>query len=153
MPAPPDPPNPPKPPEPTDGPRRAVVEAFARALDRSDFAAARELLAPDCSYDRGPETLAGPDPVLQSYAGSAAWAERHFDEVRYESEIVGQAGDRFTIRYTDYLLKAPGRWHRHRCEQDVWVDDRGLVVRIVHRELEREAERLEMFLNAIEAPE
>ena len=143
----------PDPREPQDGTLRAVVEAFARALDRSDFAAARALLAPDCTYDRGSETLAGPDAVLGSYAGSAAWAVRRFDEVRYESEIVAEAGDRFTVRYTDYLLEVPGRWHRHRCEQDVWVNERALVVRIVHRELEREAERLEAFLRAIEAPE
>ena len=143
----------PEPPEPQDETHRAVVEAFARAMDRSDFAAARALLAPDCSYDREPETLTGPDAVLGSYAGSAAWAERRFDEVRHESEIVGKAGDRFTVRHTDYLLEVPGRWHRHRYEQDVWVDDRALVVRIVHRELEREAERLEAFLRAIEASE
>ena len=143
-------------PDPTDaqaGTHRAVVEAFARALDRSDFATARELLAPDCTYDRGSGMLTGPDAVLESYAGSAAWAERRFDEVRYESEIVGVAGDRFTVCYTDYLLKVPGRWHRHRCEQDVWVNERALVARIVHRDLEREAERLEAFLHAIEAPQ
>jgi hypothetical protein len=127
---------------------RPIVEAFARALDACDFAAARVMMAPDCAYELRGETLVGPDVVLDSYARSAAWAQRHLDEVRYESEVVRESGSGCTVLYTDYLLKTPGRWHRHRCEQDVFVDARGRIARIVHRDLEHEAERLEAFLSA-----
>lgn len=128
---------------------RAVAEAFSRALDRSNFSAARALLAADCAYDLGTEVLVGPDAVLESYARSARWAERHLDEVRYESSVLRVDGDRATILYTDYLLKAPAQWHRHRCEQDVVVNADGRIVRIVHRELEREADNLTAYLLAV----
>ena len=125
---------------------RAVAEAFSRALDRSDYAAVRALLAPDCAHDSEGVIRSGPDAVLESYAARSRWAERQFDEVRYESEVVGESGRRVTVRSTNYLLKVPGRWHRHRSEQDIDVDDDGRVARIVHRVIDQEEQRLAEFL-------
>lgn len=127
---------------------RAVVTAFARALDHNDFEAARTLLSSSCVYEVGGETLIGPDAVLASYAESARWVERNLDEVRYESEIVRETSAGCTVLYTDYLMKVPAQWHVHRCEQDVFVDAEGRVTRIVHRDLEGEKERLASFFEA-----
>jgi len=126
----------------------AVVHAFAAALDRNDFAGARAFLAPDVRYDDGRETWTGADAVLAAYARSAEWTQRRFDEVRYESAVAADPEGGFVVGYTDYLLKVPGRWHRHRCEQRVWLDDSRRIVRILHRELPGEAESLRAFLEA-----
>lgn len=127
----------------------ATIQSFAAALDRSDFAGARVLLATDVTYDDGRDTWSGPEAVVAAYARSAEWVERRFDDARHESTVSIAVDGGFVVGSTDYLLKVPGRWHRHRCEQRLWLDDAGRVVRIVHRELPGEAESLRAYLEAV----
>jgi len=124
---------------------RRVVDRLAHLLDADDFTAARALLAHDCVYERGCDTLRGPGEILASYAGASAWARRTFEEVRYESEVETVSGATACVTFTDYLLKAGHRWHRYRCQQafTLGADDR--IVRIVHRETPGEREALEAF--------
>lgn len=125
---------------------RQVVERLAQALDADDFPAARALLADDCVYETGSETHHGLDEILASYAAASAWAHRVFDEVRYESAVEPVAGATATVSFTDYLLKAGGRWHRHRCRQEFTLGADGRIARIVHREIPGEREALEAYL-------
>jgi hypothetical protein len=125
---------------------RQVVERLARALDADDFAAARALLADDCVYQTGSETHHGPDQILASYAAASARAHRDFDEVRYESSVEPVMGATATVTFTDYLLKAGGRWHRHRCRQEFTLGAGGRIARIVHRDFPGEREALEAYL-------
>ena len=122
-----------------------VANGLARALDRNDFMTARQWLAVDCLYEVRGETVAGVDAILASYADSAEWATRQFDEVRYESEVGTPAGATVAVLYTDYLLKAGGRWHRHRCRQHLTVGADERVARIVHEDLEGQPEALEAY--------
>jgi hypothetical protein len=131
---------------------RLAAEAFAEALDRSDFAAARGRMAPDCTRERGGRAVRGADDVLESYAAAARWADRHFDEVRRETSIVAAEEGRFTLRRTEYLLKVPARWHRHRRDEEIALDEQGKIVRIVDHEVEGEPARLEAFLREIAVP-
>ncbi len=124
----------------------ATATAFATALDRDDFTAAGGLVADACVYDTGRETLNGRAAILASYADATAWAHAKFDDVRYESEIESVSGTTATVRFTDYLVKAGGQFHRHRCRQDVTVGPAGTIVRIAHREIAGEREKLEAFL-------
>jgi len=64
-----------------------LATTWSRALDAEDYAAARPLIAGDCAYDTPRGRIVGPDAILASYADSAAWVARAFDEVRYESEV------------------------------------------------------------------
>lgn len=123
-----------------------VVERLARALDADDLPCARALLADDCVYEMGTETRRGPDEILASYAAASAWARRVFDEVRYESAVGSVVGATATVTYTDYLLKAGGRWHCHRCRQELTVGAGGRIVRIVHREIPGELAALGAYL-------
>src|SRR5262245_40037554 len=123
----------------------ATAAALARALDAEDFDTARPLLAADCVYETGAATLHGPDPILASYAQASTWARRTFDEVRYASDVDPADGDTVTVTYTDYLLKAGGRWHRYRCQQVLTVGPEARITRIVHRELPGEREALEAY--------
>lgn len=125
---------------------RQVVERLARALDADDLATARAFLADDCVYETGNETRRGPDEILASYAAASAWAHRVFDEVRYESTVGPVAGATATVTYTDYLFKAGGRWHRHRCRQELTVGGGGRIARIVQREIPGEREALAAYL-------
>ena len=122
-----------------------VANSLARALDRNDFMTAAGWIAPDCLYEVRGETVVGATAILASYADSANWAMRKFDEVRYESEVGAPDQATVAVLYTDYLQKAGGRWHRHRCRQHLTVGDAGRVVRIVHEDLAGEPESLEAY--------
>ena len=123
----------------------AVVSALARALDADDFATAGTLLADDCVYQTGRTSLRGPEAILASFAEASARARRDFDEVRQASDVGPVAGTTVTVTFTDYLLKAGGRWHRHRCQQAFTVGAGGRVTRIVHQELPGEREALAAY--------
>ena len=124
----------------------AIATAFATALDGDDFTAAGRLIADDCEYDTSRESLGGRGAILASYADATTWAHATFDDVRYESEIESVTGATAIVRFTDYLVKAGGKFHRHRCRQEVTVGPAGTIVRIVHREIAGERESLEAFL-------
>lgn len=125
---------------------RDVIERLARALDADDFEAAGALLADGCVYEAGDGAKHGPEAVRSAYAAASAWARRAFDDVRYESAVENVIGPTGTVCFTDYVLKAGGRWHRHRCRQEFTVDGNGRIARIVHREIEGEREALDAYL-------
>jgi ketosteroid isomerase-like protein len=137
---------------PTGSGALAVVRRLAAALDADDFTTARGLLAPDCVYVGREETWNSAEAIVASYADASAWAHRTFDEVRYESETGPAEDDAVTVTFTDYLLKAGGRWHRYRCRQTFTVGAAGRIVRIVHHDLPGEREALEAYFreNGIE---
>jgi len=122
-----------------------VATSLAKALDRNDFLGAAEWIAADCLYEVRGDVIVGAESILASYAETAHWAEQVFDEVRYESEVGAPAGDTAAVLYTDYLMKVPGKWHRHRCRQHLTVGPGGRVVRIVHEDLPGEMESLEAY--------
>ncbi len=132
-------------PDPTPEEVTRVATALARALDRNDFIGAAEWIATDCVYEVRDEIIVGSAQILASYADTATWAERQFDEIRYESEVGEPAGDTAPVLYTDYLMKVPGKWHRHRCRQHLTVGGEGRVVRIFHEDLPGEKESLEAY--------
>jgi limonene-1,2-epoxide hydrolase len=121
-----------------------VVAALARALDAEDHATARRWLAEDCDYQAPAERVTGADSVIASYASAASWARRTFDEVRYESQVEPIDAERAAVLFTDYVMRAGGRWHRYRCRQEFTVRA-GRVVRIVHREIPEERVALEAY--------
>ena len=131
-----------------------VATALSQSLDRNDFVGAAMWIATDCVYDVRGEEIVGSAAILASYADTATWVEKVFDEVRYESVVEEPAGDTVSVLYTDYLMKVPGQWHRHRCRQHLTVGAEGRVVRIVHEDLPGEVEGLERYFEAcgIERP-
>ena len=125
-----------------------LATTWSRALDAEDYTAARPLIAPDCVYDSSRGRIVGPDAILASYADSATWVARAFDEVRYESACEPPRDASVSILFTDYLFKVGVRWHRHRCEQEIRFSNDGLITHIVHRDLPGEPETLAEFLAA-----
>lgn len=122
-----------------------VATALARALERNDFIGAAEWIATDCLYEVRGEAIAGSAEILASYAHTATWAQQQFDEIRNESEVGAPVGDTAPVLYTDYLMKVPGRWHRHRCRQHLTVGAEERVVHILHEDLPGEVDALEVY--------
>ena len=125
-----------------------VVEAataLSLALDRNDFATTARLIASDCVYEVRGDRIDGSDAIVASYAENNQWAVQHLDEVRYESVVEAPEGDTVPVLYTDYLMRAGGGWHRHRCRQRLTVGADGKIVRIVHEDLPGEMEALEDY--------
>jgi hypothetical protein len=131
--------------EPTASEAQAIVRRLAAALDADDFATARALIHDDCVYVGVAETMRGAEAIVASYADASAWARRTFDDVRYESETGSAEGATVPVTFTDYLLKAGGRWHRYRCRQDFSVGVDGCITRIVHHDLPGEREALDAY--------
>jgi len=131
--------------EPTASAARVVVARLANALDADDYTGARACLDDDCVYVGLDETWRGSEAIIGSYADASDWAHRTFDEVRYASEVGEAAGATVPVTFTDYLLKAGGRWHRYRCRQEFTVGPGGRIVRITHHELPSEREALDAY--------
>ena len=131
-----------------------TARTLAAALDAEDYLTARRALDSACVYEVGDEVHEGPDAILASYAASAAWVRRTFDDVRYESLAEPLPDGRVSVLYTDYLVLAGGRMHRHRCRQTLTIASDGHVTRIEHQDLPGEREALEAFFDAagIERP-
>ncbi len=125
-----------------------VATALSQALDRNDFVGAAMWIATDCVYEVRGEEIVGSAAILASYADTATWVAQVFDEVRCESTLEAITGDVASVLYTDYLMKVPGQWHRHRCRQHLTVGPEGRVTRIVHEDLAGEMESLERYFEA-----
>lgn len=122
-----------------------IAAAFARALDHDDYAAAGALLADECEYHQGSgEVVRGRDQVLTPYRETSEKGKRLFDAVGYRSEVEASQGSTASILFIDTLRRGEHH-HEFRCRQTVEVDDRGLIVRIHHHELEGQREALRAF--------
>ncbi len=121
----------------------SIARRFASALDRCDFREAAQYLAPDCRYETGHGELVGVDAIIASYRESAEWGRRSLDQTIYESAVEQHAGY-FSVLYTDRIIHH-GEVHEYHSRQHLWLDDAGLVTRIVHEELPGEREALDDF--------
>lgn len=121
-----------------------VVRRFAAALDREDYRAAHGLLHPRCVYTIRGAMIEGPEAIVDSYRGNGDTAARVFDEIAYGSEIAAGEDGWIVVRFFDRITHA-GERLEHVCEQWVRVDAAGAIVRIEHRDLPGERERLEAF--------
>jgi hypothetical protein len=119
-----------------------IVRRFAVALDEEDYNSARSVLAAGCVYVFREETYDGPEAIVASYQGNGE-AAKAFDEISYGSRVREGEDGWIVIEFWDELVHR-GETHRHVCEQWAKVGD-GAVVRIEHRDLEGERERLEGF--------
>jgi len=124
-----------------------LAEALAHALDAEDYGSVGPRIAPDCVYETATAAIQGVEPIVASYAASAAWVRRTFEEVRYESRVEPIDDHAVAVEFTDYLMAAGHGWHRYRCRQEFTFGDDGRVIRIVHRELPGEREDLQAFLD------
>jgi hypothetical protein len=120
-----------------------IARLFAAALDRSEFDAAARYLAPDCRYQIGGELLIGPDAIIASYRESDEWGKRALDQVLYESQVEQTGGD-LSVLFADRITHH-GETHEYRCRQHLWLDDAGLIARILHEELPGERASLTEF--------
>ena len=129
-----------------DDPGFALVEALAAALDADDFATVHDLLAEDCTYEIDGERHEGPDAVVASYRAGSARCRRLFDGVEFGHELLdGAAEHTRRVRYTD-RLRAGDEVFLHLTDQDITVDPRAGITRILDRPVPGERARLDDFM-------
>lgn len=120
-----------------------LATKLAKALDANDFDAASYFLADDCVYEIGTQRIVGRDKIIGSYKGNADWAKSAIDEVMLESQISADDNG-FLITYTDKITHK-GLKHIYRCQQILSLNEQGLVIKILHREIPGEKEGLQAF--------
>lgn len=106
----------------------SVVEQFARALDRDDWAGAGALLAEDCEYHFGDGVVRGVEAVVACYRASSEKARRALEHVTYASKLERVHAAQATVLFVDHLEHA-GQRHEFRCRQ-IFTVTGGRVARI-----------------------
>lgn len=120
------------------------AQQLARALDAEDYDAALALLAPDCVYDLRGTRIRGARAIVESYRKNADAARCRFDRITYESTVTETGEMTATIEYVDIVTLA-SRIHRHRCIQNITMNEDGLVSCIRHVDIKGESEALRRF--------
>lgn len=122
----------------------AIARRFAAALDTEDYATARELLAPDCTYHLGNDKIVGQNAIIDSYRTNGESAKRRFVSIDYVSDVEIAGPSTAIIVFID-RLRIGNECHEYRCCQSVMIGSNGLVEEIRHEELPQERERLRSF--------
>ncbi len=125
--------------------KQTIAERFGQYLDADNFQEAIKLLAENCQYNIGAETLVGPEKIVKSYEDNMIEGRKKLDELIWGKSWVDQISDEeFIINFTDYL-KHQGESHIHRCQQKIWIDDDNRIKMIVHLKNEEEETKLADF--------
>lgn len=126
-----------------------IAQRFGRCLDADDFGAVAELLASDCGYDTGKQTLSGRDQIVAMYEENMREGRAKLDELVWGESRVEVRGERcFDVVFTD-SLKHRGLSHTYRCVQRLRFGDDGWIVSIEHVELAGEREGLLAFYEKV----
>lgn len=125
---------------------RALLEAFASALDRDDYARAGILLSSTCTYHTGETILSGKQATLKSFQDSSQWARANLDSVTFEHALENCHADGGTVRFVD-LIVHKGETMRHECLMHATIAE-GLITELVLENLPGEKEKVSQFLTA-----
>jgi len=126
-----------------------VAQTFGTALDKDEFEVARKLIAPNCTYVIGDETLNGPEAICNSYEQNMLEGKRKLDELIWgQSEVEEIATGEYFVHFTDYL-KHKGKSHVHRCKQRLKVNLQGLITSIEHIDNTVEQKELDAFYRSV----
>ncbi len=107
---------------------RDAAAQFAACLDREDYAAARDFLAPDCAYLAGGRTIRGAAAVLADYQANGDWGRSVLDRIVYTSRVVESDAEQAVVEFSDEIERG-GRRHVHLSRQRLWFDGGGRITR------------------------
>jgi hypothetical protein len=124
-----------------------IAEKFAQSLDAEDYEIASGLLSGECKYLCRGLLHIGPTAIIASYQDNGDAAERKFENVRYESVVIGMSDCAALIEFTDHL-SLKGKHFTFQCEQVVEVGEDYLITRIEHRDIPGQRQALAAFMEA-----
>ena len=130
---------------------RAVAQAFADALDGTDFATVRATLGPTCHYDTQSAlegVLVGPAAIVESYRSHDARARQSFDYVEYSSLVETVDGMSALIQFTD-VIRRQDHEHTYRCRQRIVIDEAAVIVSITQENIPAEVSAPKEFLTRV----
>lgn len=131
---------------------KEIALTFGTALDNDDYAKAKTVVAPDCTYDIGSAVLKGPDQIIDSYEENMKKGKIKFDKLVWgKCKIVPVDDQKFEVHFSDHLTKN-GKTHNYKCKQILTINEDGLIANIEHQEFPGEKEKLHSFYNSVDIP-
>ncbi|MGI9455217.1 MAG: hypothetical protein ACR2NU_01565 [Aeoliella sp.] len=118
---------------------------FAQALDAEDYTIASELLSEDCKYFCRGQLYVGRSAIIASYQDNGDAAKSKFENVRYESVVIGMPDCAALINFTDHLSRQ-GKHITFQCEQVIEVGEDCHITRIEHRDILGQRDALAAFM-------
>lgn len=133
--------------------KKAVADRFGELLDQDKFEQFRTLLADDCCYLTGSDTLIGRKAIASSYEQNMQAGRAKLDKLIWgPSQVTIIDADNFEVLFVDFL-QHQGIDHTYRCAQRITINDELLITQIEHRELSKEREKLHAFYKRVGIPE
>ncbi len=94
-----------------------IAILFGSSLDHDDFEKVKDLLAENCVYQIGSETLIGPEAILASYEQNMLAGRKKMDKLEWGTSRIETISDcEYLVHFTDYLYHR-GEQYTHRCQQ------------------------------------
>ena len=101
--------------------KRAIAIQFGSSLDRDEYSVTRSVLADNCQYIIGNETLLGPDKISKSYEDNMIAGRKKLDKLEWGKCKIEDISDfEFYVHFTDYLTHK-SKEYIHRCKQKVTI--------------------------------
>jgi len=122
-----------------------VAKKFGVALDNDSFETALSCLDAQCIYDTGESTFSGAQAICDMYEQNMLEGRKKFDRLEWGNCEVKQTADREVSVYFSDFLEHQGIAHNYQCIQHLHFDEAEFVVRIEHREIGDNRERLTAF--------
>ena len=126
-----------------------TAKKFGEYLDQDDFENFRTVLAENCNYEIGGQTLTTKDSIAGLYEKNMKEGKVKFDELVWgKSEIKKVSEDQYDVYFSDFL-KHKGISHNYKCKQRITINSDNLVERIDHMELPGERESLDAYYSQV----
>lgn len=128
---------------------QTAAHIFGTALDNDDFAIAKTVIADDCEYNIGEQTLIGPDEICGLYEKNSKEGHQKFDKMVWgECKIEKLTDHQFFVHFEDFLTKN-GITHTYRCKQKLTLNEAGKIMLIEHHEIPEERAQLNAFYKKV----
>ena len=121
-----------------------IAKRFAAILIGRRYDTLDEVLSPDCRYEFRDRVVEGSTEIIEVYRKNTELGFDVFDRIGFESEVHPDSVNSARVTFTDHLFHN-GEVHDHKCQQNLFFDDGGLIHRIVHVDLDGEGHALDAF--------
>jgi len=124
------------------------AQKFCDAFNNDKLEALRDLLTPDCLYQKGDEQFIGPEAIIDKYRGNMAYARQLYDRVEFQTTVTEIGDQQATVKFTD-ILTHQGRVYDYNTFQQLTYNPDLVVTRIDEIAIPGEREGLIRFKEAL----
>jgi hypothetical protein len=124
------------------------AQKFCDAFNHDNLEELRNLLAPDCLYQKGEEQFVGPEAIIDKYQSNMAYARQLYDRVEFQTTVTEIGDLQATIKFTD-ILTHQGRVYDYNTFQQLTYNEYLIITRIDEIAVPGEREGLIRFKEAL----